>query len=101
MLDMYPTAFKTTTFAYCFYWIPAPDPDGFKHTPTPQLVQGIVILKVRGSVEAVGLDAADVMRLHGIEGSHEVGELALEAAANAGKLDLRLAHRLQWWCGDT
>ena len=54
--------------------------------PDPHLVQHVHVLKVHGAVEGVGLDAADVVRLHGVQRVHQVAQLALEAAAHAGKL---------------
>ena len=49
-------------------------------------MQDIHVLKVHGAVERVWLDAADVVRLHAVQRLHQVAQLALEAAAHAGKL---------------
>ncbi len=49
-------------------------------------------------VEAVGLDAADVVGLHLVQGLHELPQLALEAASHGREL-VALAHlalQIKW-----
>ena len=50
-------------------------------------MQRVLVLKVAGRVDGVWLDAADVVRLHGVQLRHELAQLLLELASHAVELE--------------
>ncbi len=53
----------------------------------PELVQRVAVLEHGRLVERVGLDAADVVRLHGVQFDHEVCQLLFELGADRVELE--------------
>lgn len=51
-------------------------------TPASQLVQHVGVLKQPRLVHRVGLDAADVVWLHEVQGGHQLSQLLLELGAH-------------------
>ena len=58
------------------------DAHSLQHTTTAQLVQRVEVLKQPRLVEAVGLDAAHIVWLHGVQLRHQFTQLLLELAAD-------------------
>ena len=58
------------------------------HTLLVLAIKGCICYREPGErpVEGVGLDAADVVGLHAVQGLHELAQLALEAAAHRREL---------------
>ena len=52
-------------------------------TSASQLVQHVGVLEVPRRVDRGGLDAADVVRLHGVQLGHQLAQLLLELARDA------------------